>query len=117
DARAGHHLAPALLASGRNAFEELGTGFTLLAFDAEAQGAQAFRDAAASLGLPLTVVQAPAQGEAARYAARWVLVRPDQFVAWAGNEAEVPEEEARRVLALVQGRKLPSSARAIEHDN
>ena len=33
-ARAGHHLAPQMLSSGRNVFEELGRGFTLLAFDA-----------------------------------------------------------------------------------
>ena len=31
-ARAGHHLAPRQLASGRNVFEELGDGFTLLDF-------------------------------------------------------------------------------------
>lgn len=116
DARAGHHLAPALLASGRNTFEELGTGFTLLALGGDAQGAQAFRDAAAALGLPLTVVQAPAEGEAARYAARWVLVRPDQFVAWAGNDARVAEDEARRVLALVQGRMSPSAVAIKDND-
>ena len=33
-ARAGHHLAPRQLASGRNVFEELGAGFTLLDFGA-----------------------------------------------------------------------------------
>ncbi|MGH6980591.1 MAG: FAD-dependent monooxygenase, partial [Stellaceae bacterium] len=33
-ARAGHHLAPRKLSSGRNVYEELGDGFTLLAFDA-----------------------------------------------------------------------------------
>ena len=33
-ARAGHHLAPRQLASGRNVFEELGEGFTLLDFGA-----------------------------------------------------------------------------------
>jgi cysteine desulfurase/selenocysteine lyase len=35
-ARAGHHLAPQTLSSGRNVFEELGEGFTLLAFGAAA---------------------------------------------------------------------------------
>ena len=34
-ARAGHHLAPQPLSSGRNVFEELGRGFTLLAFGAD----------------------------------------------------------------------------------
>src|SRR5262249_29773221 len=31
-ARPGHHLAPQSLSSGRNVFEELGSGFALLAF-------------------------------------------------------------------------------------
>ena len=35
EARAGHHLAPQPLSSGRNVFEELGRGFTLLAFGAD----------------------------------------------------------------------------------
>ena len=34
-ARAGHHLPPQLLSSGRNVFEELGPDFTLFAFDGE----------------------------------------------------------------------------------
>jgi len=105
EARAGHHLAPAALEGGQNAFEVLGPGFTLLALDADAAGVQAFREAAASLELPLTVVESSATGEAARYAARWVLVRPDQFVAWSGDAAEVGADAARRVLALAQGRK------------
>lgn len=107
DARAGHHLAPATLADGRNVFAALGPGFTLLALDADASGVQAFRTAAAALGLPLEVVQAPAQGEAARYAARWVLVRPDHFVAWASPQAEVTADTAQRVLALAQGGTAP----------
>ncbi|MDB5750231.1 MAG: monooxygenase, FAD-binding protein [Ramlibacter sp.] len=104
DARAGHHLAPAVLADGSNVFEALGAGFTLLALDADADAVAAFRAAAAELGLPLTVVEHPATGEAARYAARWVLVRPDQFVAWAGNETRPTADLVRQVLALAQGR-------------
>jgi 2-polyprenyl-6-methoxyphenol hydroxylase-like FAD-dependent oxidoreductase len=105
EARAGHHLAPAVLADGSNVFEALGPGFTLLALGAGAAGVQAFRSAAEILGLPLAVVQAPATGEAARYAARWVLVRPDQFVVWAGQDEEITGETAQRVLALAQGTK------------
>ena len=44
-ARAGHHLAPQALSSGRNVFEELGPGFTLLAFDADAEAAEVVRAA------------------------------------------------------------------------
>ncbi|MGV3572562.1 MAG: FAD-dependent monooxygenase [Ramlibacter sp.] len=103
EARAGHHLAPAVLGDGQNVFDKLGPGFTLLAFDAAPAAVRAFSEAGRALGLPLTVVEAPAQGEAQRYAARWVLVRPDQFVAWASQDAEITEATALRVLALARG--------------
>ncbi len=55
-ARAGHHLPPQLLSSGRNVFEELGADFTLLAFDGDDQTAAAFDKAARLLGVPLKIV-------------------------------------------------------------
>ena len=111
EARAGHHLAPAMLGSGVNVFEALGSGFTLLAFGADAECVQAFRAAATGLSLPLTVVEDPAHGEGARYEAQLVLVRPDQFVAWSLGEARIGLHEARRILQLVRGDALgPSSA-------
>ncbi len=45
-ARAGHHLVPQKLSSGRDVFEELGRGFTLLAFDADDAAVRAFEQAA-----------------------------------------------------------------------
>ena len=56
-ARAGHHLPPQLLSSGRNVFEELGPDFTLLAFDAEDRTILGFTDAAKALNVPLKVVR------------------------------------------------------------
>jgi 2-polyprenyl-6-methoxyphenol hydroxylase-like FAD-dependent oxidoreductase len=102
EARAGHHLAPAALSDGRNVYEALGTGFTLLALGADSAQVQRFIDAASALKLPLTVVTDTAEGERARYAAPLVLVRPDQFVAWAaqGHEAELTAE---RVLSQASG--------------
>lgn len=99
-ARAGHHLAPQKLASGRNVYEELGPGFTLLAFGAD-EAAGGFAACAESLGLPLNVVS-DGEGEASRaYEARLVLVRPDQFVAWAADYA--PDDPAE-ILAQASGR-------------
>ncbi len=43
EAHAGHHLTPQMLSNGRNVFEELGSGFTLLAFGEQDQAAQAFQ--------------------------------------------------------------------------
>jgi 2-polyprenyl-6-methoxyphenol hydroxylase-like FAD-dependent oxidoreductase len=103
EARAGHHLAPAMLDSGTNVFEALGPGFTLLAIGAHPESVKAFRDAATELNLPLTVVEQGAEGEAARYEAALVLVRPDQFVAWTAREARVALNEARQILQLARG--------------
>jgi 2-polyprenyl-6-methoxyphenol hydroxylase-like FAD-dependent oxidoreductase len=110
EARAGHHLAPAVLGDGRNVFDALGPGFTLLAFDAPDAGVDAFKNAARDARLPLEVVQAPSQGEAARYAARWVLVRPDHFVAWAGTDPEITPQTAASVLALARGAISPAAS-------
>ena len=103
EARAGHHLAPAVLSTGRNVFEAFGDGYTLLAFGAGPEAVQAFRAAATSLKVPLTVVEDKAEGEAARYDAPLVLVRPDQFIVWAGHQPTVMLQDAREVLAVASG--------------
>src|SRR5260370_15172580 len=56
-AEAGHHLAPKALSSGRNAFEELSDGFTLLALDAEDQSVRVVEEAAQHNNLPLKVIR------------------------------------------------------------
>ncbi|MBV8837869.1 MAG: FAD-dependent monooxygenase [Alphaproteobacteria bacterium] len=85
-ARAGHHLAPRRLSSGSSVFETLGEGFTLLAFERE-RAADAFARAARRRRIPLKIVRDDFRDERTDYAARLVLVRPDQFVAWAGDDA------------------------------
>jgi hypothetical protein len=74
-----------------------------LALDADAAAVQAFRDAAIALKVPLTVVEDVAAGEAARYEAALVLVRPDQFVAWSAGEARITADEARQIIGLARG--------------
>ncbi len=52
DARAGHHLAPAMLDAHRNVFDELGQGFALLDLGASSEAVEAFRTAAAARRSP-----------------------------------------------------------------
>jgi 4-hydroxyisophthalate hydroxylase len=84
-ARAGHHLAPAVLSCGANIFERLADGFTLIALGGDQEPAAAFLAAAADLGVPLHVVADTFAGPRAAYGQRFILVRPDQHVAWTGN--------------------------------
>ena len=103
EARAGHHLAPAMLASGRNVYELLGQQFTLLAIDATESVVQVFEQAAAAQGIALTVVHTASGAEADRYQARWVLIRPDQFVAWHSQAPGVSAQAASHVLRQAAG--------------
>jgi 4-hydroxyisophthalate hydroxylase len=98
-AQAGHHLSPRSLSNGRNVFEELGSGFTLLAFDAD-PGASAIERAAQSLNVPLKIVRDRYEDECAQYGEHLVLVRPDQYVAWAGNEPADAAMMLRKVTGV-----------------
>ena len=101
EARAGHHLPPRPLSSGRTVFEELGRGFTLLALDAGDDAVLALAAAARDAGVPLTVVRDTLADGREAYGARLVIVRPDQYVVWTGDA--VPDDPAR-LWATVTGR-------------
>ena len=61
------------------------------------------RVSASALQLPLTVIEADAEGEVARYEASLVLVRPDHFVAWSSREPQIAANQAADILALASG--------------
>jgi|GEM_PF-115330 len=117
EARPGHHLAPAMLDCGKNVFELLGAGYTLIAIgfasgmsDEMSQAVSHFRAIAGEMNLPLTVVISTSDCEAARYAASLILVRPDAFVAWTGQPEQVNAQTVRDVLQLVQSGDFTYSA-------
>jgi 4-hydroxyisophthalate hydroxylase len=100
-ARAGHHLVPQKLSSGRDVFEALGRGFTLLAFDADDASVQAFEHAASALRVPLKVVRDSYADGRLKYETRMILVRPDQFIVWIGVAAP---PDAGAIMRRVAGR-------------
>jgi hypothetical protein len=98
-AQPGHHLPSRRLSSRRNVFEELGAGFSLLAFDAG--DVTAFERAAQTLAIPLKIIRDTFGDERAAYEARLVLVRPDRYVAWVGDHLP---SSAADVLKRATGR-------------
>ena len=68
-------------------YEELGRDFTLLALDAPACAVRAFADAAYALGVPMKTIEDDRLAGRNAYEACLILVRPDQFVAWAAMSA------------------------------
>ncbi len=102
EARAGHHLAPQMLAWDTNVFEALGEGFTLFGFGVEEDIEASFGAAAEELGLPLKIVEDTREAGREKYGAALVLVRPDQFVAWAGEPADATDPAG--ILARAIGR-------------
>src|SRR5262249_40182242 len=99
-ARPGHHLAPRKLTSGRDVFEELGDGFTLLAFGVEDTVVAPFEAAARTRHIPFKIVRDTWAAGREAYEARLILVRPDQYVAWTSNSAP---RDADAVLCKVVG--------------
>jgi 2-polyprenyl-6-methoxyphenol hydroxylase-like FAD-dependent oxidoreductase len=101
EARPGHHLPPQPLSGDRYLAAELGTGFTLLAFGAEDAAVQAIEGAAKSLNVPFKVVRDTQEDGREKYEAKLVLVRPDQYVVWSGDNAP---DDATGLMKKVTGR-------------
>jgi len=86
-ARPGARAPHAWLADGRSLYDTFGAGFTLLAFGAGAAAhAQSAKADAHQAGTPLEIVPIADESVAALYACTLVLIRPDQHVAWRGDE-------------------------------
>jgi 2-polyprenyl-6-methoxyphenol hydroxylase-like FAD-dependent oxidoreductase len=97
-AHPGARLPHAWIDAQRSIYDELGREFSIVTFGAVPDG---FTAAAERAGVPLTIVDLTARPDLQpRYGAGLVLVRPDQHVAWRGDETS----QAGTVLARALGR-------------
>jgi len=96
----GHRLPHLWLEPGVSLYDRLGDGFALLHLGGD-DGLGPWRDAAALLDVPLTMLDLRDRDERARYGADAVLVRPDQYVAWRGSASDA---DPTAVLRTTTGR-------------
>jgi 2-polyprenyl-6-methoxyphenol hydroxylase-like FAD-dependent oxidoreductase len=87
------------LPDGRSLYDTFGFEWTLLRLGREPPAADAFRAAAADIGMDLTTVNLPLEEARDLYAADLALIRPDQIVAWRGNDAESNAADIVRAAA------------------
>jgi 2-polyprenyl-6-methoxyphenol hydroxylase-like FAD-dependent oxidoreductase len=99
-AEAGKHLCPQMLSDGRNVYEALGSGFTVIALEADEATIRSLVQEATALGMSLTVVRDSRSTGREQYGAGVILVRPDQFIAWAGESGDM---EPRALLRRAAG--------------
>jgi 2-polyprenyl-6-methoxyphenol hydroxylase-like FAD-dependent oxidoreductase len=91
------------LRDGRSLYDVMGSDFTLLRFDMEAN-IDGIIDAAARRAVPLAVVDVDSSGAADVYSRKLLLSRPDQHVAWRGNKSpENPMELIDRIRGASVG--------------
>ncbi len=85
--------------TGRSLYDALGFEWTLLRLGSRAPSAESFTRAAANRKIELKIVDVPGDDARDLYAAHLALIRPDQLVAWRGNDPA----EADTIMATVLG--------------
>ena len=98
------------LDDGSSLYDLLGPDYTLLRFD-PAVDVSALLEAASERGVPLVLLDVQAQAAAGLYNERLVVSRPDQHVAWRGDE--VPNDPSA-LIDLITGWKVSKQPQAIE---
>lgn len=85
---------------GSSLFDQLGKGFTLLRLDSSNTDTRVLERAAEAKGVPLKVLDVALPEARNLYERAFVLVRPDQYIAWRGDSTP---EDCNMLLAQVCG--------------
>ena len=93
------------LADGRSLYDAMGPDYTLLRFDRRVD-VSAFEAAAKARGVPLEVLDVEASEIPPAYRHRLVLSRPDQHVAWRGDDLP---DDPRALADLICGAGRPGA--------
>src|SRR6185312_1505753 len=88
------------LGDGRSLYDLLGFEFTLLAFGDRSADTAPFRDAARAMNMPLSIETVAGAEARDLYGADLALIRPDQIVAWRGNDASAAGAVLRQVAGI-----------------
>ncbi|MEG3159394.1 FAD-dependent monooxygenase [Sphingomonas sp. LB2R24] len=110
--RPGARAPHAWLRDGRSTLDLFGRDFTLLSFETGID-VSPLADAAATIGMPLSIVWLDEPDVLRLYRYPLVLVRPDGHVAWRSNE--VPADP-RSILEIVSGNGLAGAAQPSPSD-
>ena len=104
-AQAGSRLPHTWLSAEKCLYDQLGLGYTLIGNSAHGATAS-WTEAASARGIPLKILILPSHTEVEGLGAGgWLLVRPDQHIAWRGETGD-----PGGVLDIVSGRSLHSRA-------
>jgi hypothetical protein len=87
------------IGDGKSLFDTFNFEWTLLALGPNPPGVQGFEAAARLKGIDLKVVRLAASDIASLYECALVLIRPDQIVAWRGNN----DDSASEILRIATG--------------
>ena len=98
--RPGHRAPHAWLEDGRSTLDLFGRGFVLLRLGHRAPDTTPFVLAAKTSGLPLSAIEIKTQQIASLYERKLVLVRPDGYCAWRGDDLP---EDIGRILDVTRG--------------
>ncbi len=96
-------LAPHLwLADNSSLYDHFGQGFTLLIADGNPEEAAGLSSAAEARSIPLKILKPLDSRLRARYEARFALIRPDQHVAWRGDNLPRMPIDCWRLLRVMR---------------